>query len=77
MSVVSSILLLQTSGAGAQTITLLGENNPTQDISAASMMWVDTTGQRSVTQVVAARSSLNFLPSSEETVYALGSNAAL
>lgn len=71
------MLSLHTSEVGAQPITLLNSSNPAQDISAASLLWVDTTGQKSVTQVVAARASLTFLPSKAETVYTLGSNAAL
>ena len=77
MLAVSSSLLLQAGGALAQQIVLLTEDKPMQDISASSLMWVDTTGKSSVTQVVAGRAGLKFLPSKAETVYTLGSDAAL
>jgi two-component system, sensor histidine kinase LadS len=75
--VVSGFLLSQAGGAAAQPIILLTDSNPTQDISAASLMWVDAKGTSSVSQVVEARAKLPFLPSKAETVYTLGPNAAL
>ncbi|MGB4117096.1 MAG: 7TM diverse intracellular signaling domain-containing protein [Polaromonas sp.] len=70
-------MLLLATQVGAQPITLLSDNNPTQDISATSLLWVDTTGQKSVAQVASMRASLTFLPSKAETVYTLGKDAAL
>ena len=77
MSLVGGILLLQVGGALAQPITLLSDENPAQDLSAASLMWIDDKGQKSVTQVVAARAGLAFLPSKAESVHMLGRDAAL
>jgi two-component system, sensor histidine kinase LadS len=77
MCVLGSVLLLSAAGAEAQPTILLTDDSPMQDISAASLMWVDTKGQRSVTQVVEARSSLAFTPTKAEAVYKLGRDAAL
>ena len=70
------ILLLQASGALAQPIILLSEENLTQDISASSVMWIDTQGTSTLAQVL-ARAGSGFSPSKSENVYALGPKAAL
>ena len=69
-------LLLQAGGALAQPITLLSDENQTQDISASSLMWIDAQGTSTVAQV-AARAGSGFLPSKAESIYTLGSKAAL
>jgi two-component system, sensor histidine kinase LadS len=70
------VLLLQAGGAAAQPIILLSDDNPTQDISASSLMWIDAQGTSSVAQV-AARSGAGFSPSKAESVYTLGAKASL
>ena len=74
---ISSVLVLLTGEVRAQPTTLLSEDNPVQDISANALMWIDTKGQSSITQILAARASLPFTPSKADTVYTLGSDAAL
>ena len=70
------ILVLQSGVALAQPIVLLSDENPTQDISASSLMWIDVEGTSTVTQVV-ARSGTGFAPSKAESVYKLGARASL
>jgi len=77
MLMVSSFLLLQSGTVHAQPTTFLSDDKPSQDLTAASLMWIDTTGQSSVAQVVAGRASLPFVASKAETVYTLGRDAAL
>ena len=77
MLLVSGALLLAVGAVRAQPVTLLSDDNPSQNISAASLMWIDSTGQSSVTQVVAGRTGQTFLPSRAEAVYSLGRDAAL
>lgn len=69
--------LFQSGIAQAQTITLVSDQNPTLDISAASAMWIDTSGKATVEQVADPRRSAAFTPSQAETVYRLGDQGAL
>ena len=73
----SSVLSLQAGLVYAQPIVLLSDSKPSQDIGAASLMWVDVTGQYSVTQVAVASAGATFLPTKAEAVYKLGRDAAL
>ncbi len=74
---ISGSLLLQPGTVQAQPTTFLSDNKPTQDITAASLMWIDTKGQSSVSEVAAGLASLPFVPSKAETVYTLGHEATL
>ena len=73
---ITFVLLLSSSAAMAQQITLLSDGNSTQDISASSLMWVDALGTSTAAQV-AARPASGFSPSKAESVYTLGPKAAL
>ena len=73
----TGLMLLLCSRATAQPVLLLSDDNPTQNISAASLMWVDSKGLSTISQVTAGRANLAFTPSKAETVYTLGRDAAL
>ena len=63
--------------ASAQAIITLSDNAQNQDISAASLMWIDKTGKSTLAQVIAGQSALAFSPSKAETIHTLGQNGAL
>ena len=74
---VCSLLLLQADAASAQPVISLSDNMAMQDISASSLMWIDSAGQSTVEQVIARRSGLIFSPSKAENIYTLGRDGAL
>ena len=69
-------LTLLLAPAWAQPVTTLNDQTPVTDISSASVMWIDTTGQASIRQV-AGKPVGSFTPTRAEQVYALGHQAAL
>ncbi len=60
----------------AQSVTVLGNSSETIDVSAASLMWTDTSGQSTIGQIT-SRPGYTFVPSRAETVYTLGHKATL
>jgi GGDEF domain-containing protein len=72
--------LLQASAAQAQPvtpITLLNDQNPVMDGRAASLMWIDASGRAGIEQLASRQDRALFTPSSADTIYRLGSQAAL
>ncbi len=60
----------------AQPVTVLGNSSGTIDVSAASLMWIDSSGQTSIGQITTKPGTM-FVPSRAETVYTLGHKGAL
>ena len=73
----ANLFLLLSGVAQAQTITVLSDQAPTLDISAASTMWIDTGGTATIAQMADPRLAATFTPSKPETVYQLGHQGAL
>ncbi len=73
----AGFFLCQVGIAQAQPITLLGDQNTTMDISAASTMWIDAGGKATIAQMTDPRRAMTFTPSKPEAVYRLGYQSAL
>ncbi len=61
----------------AQPITALNDRAPVVDVSAASLMWIDTDGQAGIEELTGKQRREAFAPSRAGTIYALGHQAAL
>ena len=63
--------------AQAQPVTVLNVQNPSLNISAASVVWLDQTGSTTPEQVIAGKRAALFTPSAEGAYYAMGRQASL
>ncbi|MDB5967445.1 MAG: hypothetical protein JWQ72_3945 [Polaromonas sp.] len=70
-------LLVPGAEAGAQPVTVLSAQAPSQDVSAASLAWVDAEGRATVEELAAKRPVTLFTASAADSVYTLGHQSAL
>ena len=63
--------------AHAQPITTLNDQTPTLQVNAASLIWIDTTGQSSIDQLTDSKRAALFGPARADTIYELGKQAVL